>query len=147
MQKMVLVAAPFLPDVANQVATDINPMGARCFLSSESSRGCDAVAALIDLLSNTLIYSESKRGIVINEFIGSTVMLQGVGGTDVEMIQQTDYPWDGRVMIPVNPTVAQGFAVRIRVPNRQPTLLYAVTPEANAFSEIAVNGSQPIFPI
>lgn len=90
----------------------------------------------------TWIYSESERGIVINQFIGSTITLRSVAGTDVEMIQQTDYPWDGKVMITINPTVAQRFTIRIRVPNRQPTLLYAATPEANGISEITVNGSQ-----
>ncbi len=90
----------------------------------------------------TWIYSESERGVVINQFIGSTVILHGVAGTDIEMTQQTDYPWDGKVIITVNPTVAQSFAIRIRVPNRQPTLLYAVTPEANGIGEIRLNHCQ-----
>lgn len=44
--------------------------------------------------------------------------IENVGGIDVQMTQKTNYPWDGKVSITVNPSRRQTFSVRIRVPDR-----------------------------
>ena len=62
------------------------------------------------------------------------------GGTDVEMVQETDYPWNGKVTITVKPKAAKQFAVRLRVPNRATSKLYTTTPEVNGLVSLAVNG-------
>ncbi len=58
------------------------------------------------------------------------------------MVQETDYPWSGKVSITVNPKQSKKFAVHIRVPNRAVSALYRPTPDANGITSIAVNGAQ-----
>jgi hypothetical protein len=60
-------------------------------------------------------------------------------GTDVDLVQATDYPWAGKITITVTPKTIKRFAMRIRVPNRDVSSLYKATPEANGFISIAVN--------
>ena len=40
---------------------------------------------------------ERGRGIYVNLFIGSRINVENVAGTNVEMVQKTDYPWKGRL--------------------------------------------------
>jgi DUF1680 family protein len=57
------------------------------------------------------------------------------------MVQATDYPWQGKVSITVNPAASRSFAVRIRVPDRDVSRLYTSSPVANGLASISVNGS------
>lgn len=82
----------------------------------------------------------------MNLYIGSTVTLENAAGTDVEMVQQTDYPWSGKITITVNPKVRKSFAVRLRVPNRTTSKLYTPSPEVNGITSLAVNG-KPVKPV
>jgi DUF1680 family protein len=87
------------------------------------------------------MYSKGNDGVYVNLFVGSTVTLDNIVGTDVQMVQQTNYPWDGKVAITVSPKAAKRFSVRIRVPQRDVSVLYTSTPSANGITSIAVNGS------
>ncbi len=55
------------------------------------------------LMVPTWTYVKSEDGIYVNLFIGSTIKVENVAGMDVEMVQKTNYPWDGKVLIKVNP--------------------------------------------
>ena len=92
------------------------------------------------LMLPTWMYSKEPDAIYVNLFAGSRITVEGVAGTDVEMVQTTNYPWDGKVQIGINPATAKSFAVRIRVPNRDVSALYTSTPAANGITSIAVNG-------
>ena len=89
----------------------------------------------------TWAYAKSADGVYVNLFVGSTITLENVGGTDVEMVQATDYPWNGKVSITVNPKAQKNFSLRIRVPNRNASNLYQTTPTVDGLTSIAVNGS------
>lgn len=89
----------------------------------------------------TWMYAKGADGLYVNLFIGSTATVEGVGGTDVELVQETEYPWDGKVSITVNPKENATFPIRIRVPNRMVSVLYETTPEVNGITSVAVNGS------
>jgi len=93
------------------------------------------------LMLPTWTYSKGPDSLYVNLFIGSTVPIKDVAGTDVEMVQVTDYPWSGKVSITVNPAVEKKFSVKIRVPNRSVSDLYNRTPQANGITSIAINGS------
>jgi DUF1680 family protein len=93
------------------------------------------------LMMPTWMYSKGADGIYVNLFVGSTVKIENVAGTDVEMVQATDYPWKGKIAITVNPTVQKTFAIKIRVPNRDVSSLYTATPNANGIAVMSVNGS------
>ncbi len=84
---------------------------------------------------------KSADSIYVNLFIGSTVTVEDVAGTDVEMVQDTDYPWSGDVSITVRPAAETTFSVKIRVPNRSVSDLYTSTPQSNGIGSISVNGA------
>jgi hypothetical protein len=92
------------------------------------------------LMLPTWMYATSPDSLFVNLFVGSTVNVENVAGTNVEMVQKTDYPWNGKVAITVNPKEAKTFALHVRVPNRQVSELYKSTPEANGMTGLKVNG-------
>jgi DUF1680 family protein len=92
------------------------------------------------------IYSKSPDGLTINQFVGGTTRLRGIAGTDVTVVQNADYPWDGRVSVSLHPEHPRRFAVRIRAPGRQFSPLYTPLPQVGGIGAISVNGS-PIEPV
>ena len=105
------------------------------------------VACCVGNIPRTLLsmpswmYSKAPDGIYVNLFVGSTLTLDNVAGVNVEMVQKTNYPWDGKVAITVNPATPQRFTVRVRVPNRNVSELYTSTPNADGITSLAVNAS------
>ena len=93
------------------------------------------------LMLPTWTYAKSRDGIYVNMFTGSAITLENVAGTDVEMVQQTEYPWHGKVAVTVNPQVGKRFSVRIRVPGRATSVLYRSTPPVSGIESIKVNGT------
>ncbi len=93
------------------------------------------------LMLPTWMYSKSVSDVYVNMFAGSTITLENVAGTDVEMVQKTEYPWKGAVSITVNPKVSKRFSVRIRVPNRNVSALYRSEPDAGGVLAVRVNGT------
>jgi len=92
------------------------------------------------LMIPTWTYLKSGNGIYVNMFIGSRINVEKVAGTDVEMVQQTDYPWSGKVAITVNPKQTKKFSVYVRIPNRTTSELYTPTPEVSGVKSFTVNG-------
>ncbi len=92
------------------------------------------------LMIPTWTYVKSDDGIYVNLFIGSTISVEKVAGTSVEMVQKTDYPWNGDVSITVNPAERKKFTVWVRVPDRKTSELYTSVPELNTISNLTVNG-------
>jgi hypothetical protein len=93
------------------------------------------------LMLPTWMYASSDDGVYVNLFIASTVTVENVAGTDVQMVQATDYPWSGEVSITVNPAAEKSFSVKVRAPNRSVSDLYAGTPQSDGITSISVNGS------
>jgi hypothetical protein len=119
-----------------------NPLDARTLRTSWHSVPCCVGNIPRTLLSMpTWMYSKAPDGLYVNLFVGSTVKLDNINGVDVEMVQETNYPWDGKVKITLKPTAPKRFSVRVRVPNRDISVLYASTPKANGLKSLAVNGS------
>ena len=94
------------------------------------------------LMIPTWTYAKSDDGVYVNLFIGGSVNVERVAGTDLEMVQQTDYPWSGKVAIMVNPKTAKKFTVFVRVPDRTTSELYTPTPAVNGLKSLAVNGKK-----
>ncbi len=119
-----------------------NPLDSRG--SRYSWHGCPCCVGNIPrvlLMLPTWTYVKGDDGIYVNLFIGSTATVEDVAGTNVEMVQVTDYPWSGKVAITVNPKARKKFSVNIRVPHRDVSELYTAKPEADGITSIAVNGS------
>ena len=119
-----------------------NPLDARSLRTSWHSVPCCVGNIPRTLLSMpTWMYSKGPDGVYVNLFVGSTVKLDNINGIDVTMVQRTNYPWDGKVAIEVNPAASKKFTVRVRVPNRDVSVLYTSAPAANGITSMSVNGS------
>lgn len=92
------------------------------------------------LMIPTWTYVKSRDGIYTNLFIGSTITVDDVAGTNVEMVQKTDYPWSGDISITVNPEVSKQFTVYVRIPGGETSELYTATPEVKGYKSFKVNG-------
>jgi DUF1680 family protein len=92
------------------------------------------------LMIPTWTYAKGKDGLYVNLFIGSAINVENIAGTDVQMIQKTDYPWSGNVSIIVNPRQEKRFSIFVRVPNRKTSELYSATPEVTGLKSISING-------
>jgi len=92
------------------------------------------------LMIPTWTYVKSNEGLYVNMFIGSTIKVEKVAGTDIEMIQKTDYPWSGKVSITVNPRQSKEFTLFVRVPNRTTSTLYTPIPSVSGLKSLSVNG-------
>lgn len=93
------------------------------------------------LMIPTWAYVKSNNGIYVNLFIGSTINVENAAGTDIEMVQKTDYPWSGKVSITVNPKQTKNFTVYIRVPDRATSELYMASPNVKGLNSLMVNGT------
>jgi len=87
------------------------------------------------------MYAKDAAALYVNLFVGSTVTVENVAGTDVQVVQATDYPWSGKVSLTVNPKTPKRFSLRIRMPNRGVSQLYTNTPAADGITSITVNGA------
>jgi DUF1680 family protein len=97
------------------------------------------------LMVPTWTYVKDDDGLYVNMFIGGTIKVDDVAGTDVEMVQETDYPWSGKVTITVNPAEEKRFTIYVRSPNRSVSELYTSTPDADGIESLSVNG-EPVEP-
>jgi DUF1680 family protein len=92
------------------------------------------------LMIPTWTYVTGQNGIYVNMFIGSRIKVEKVAGTDVEMVQKTNYPWSGKIGITVNPAQSKNFSVYVRIPNRTTSKLYTMTPKVSGVKSFMVNG-------
>jgi DUF1680 family protein len=54
----------------------------------------------------TWMYAKNRDSLYINLFVGSTVTIGDMASAGLEIVQRTDYPWNGHVSITVNPSTA-----------------------------------------
>jgi uncharacterized protein len=97
------------------------------------------------LMMPTWAYVKDKNGLYVNLFVGSRIRVGKIAGTNVEMVQKTDYPWKGAIEITVNPEEARTFSVYVRIPNRSTSKLYTEFPALSGVKRFAVNG-KPVTP-
>ncbi len=94
------------------------------------------------LMIPTWSYVKSKDGLFVNMFVGSRIHVGEVAGTNVEVVQKTDYPWHGSVSITLNPEEARRFTVFVRIPDRTTSKLYKESPTVSGVKRFAVNGAE-----
>ena len=88
----------------------------------------------------TWTYATGPNALYVNLFVGSTMNVGKVAGTSVQVVQTTDYPWQGNVAITLKPAEPRKFALKLRVPNRQVSDLYPTSPTVEGLVSLAVNG-------
>lgn len=96
------------------------------------------------LMIPTWSYAKSDDGLYVNMFVGSDINVGKIAGTNVKVIQKTEYPWKGSVAITLHPEQPTTFALRVRVPNRSTSKLYTAAPPVNGLTRLAVNGEKVV---
>jgi uncharacterized protein len=94
------------------------------------------------LMIPTWTYVKSKDGLYVNMFVGSRIHVGQIAGTNVEVVQKTEYPWQGSVSIALSPEETRTFSVYVRVPNRGTSKLYQESPTVNGVKRFAINGEE-----
>jgi DUF1680 family protein len=94
------------------------------------------------LMIPTWSYVKDATGLYVNMFVGSRINVGQVAGTDVEVVQKTDYPWKGSVAITINPKETKTFSVYVRVPDRTTSNLYKDSPVVRGVKRFAINGKE-----
>jgi hypothetical protein len=92
-------------------------------------------------------YAVKDNDVYVNLFLGSEVTLSAAG-TNLKLVQETQYPWEGQVRITVEPEQASEFAVLLRIPGWArnqpvPSDLYSFADAAADDPVLKVNG-QPV---
>ncbi|MBN1795503.1 MAG: glycoside hydrolase family 127 protein [Sedimentisphaerales bacterium] len=92
------------------------------------------------------MYGVKDDTLYVNLFIGSRAGIK-VGDSDVSVVQKTNYPWDGKVDIEINPEQEKQFRLAIRIPGwaqNQPTPsdLYRYVSESKEKVELKVDGER-----
>jgi DUF1680 family protein len=97
------------------------------------------------LMLPTWAYTKDDGGLFVNLFVGSRMQVGAVNGTAVEVVQDTNYPWDGAVKITVNPAQPVAFDLHVRMPDRRTSALYTATPAVKGLRGLKLNGRPVAF--
>ena len=108
---------------------------------------CPANIARLVVSLGDYIYAKNESGIWINLFVGSNAVIN-MGKNDVTVKMETNYPFEGKVKLNIDPVKKGKFSLHIRVPgwfkNKiVPGDLYSASKEAGIDSfdpDIKVNG-------
>lgn len=95
------------------------------------------------------IYAKTDDGIWLNLFIGNTTSFT-LKGKQVPVSIQTEFPWEGKVLVQVDPEEELDFDFHLRVPgwaveNPVPGYLYSFVPGEKSNFSIEVNGKAAKF--
>jgi len=90
------------------------------------------------------VYAQSADSIYVNLFVNNSAKIDLPSRNSVAMRQETEYPWDGRVKISVDPERPENFAVLVRIPGWarnqvMPGDLYQYTDMSSEQPTVAVN--------
>jgi DUF1680 family protein len=61
------------------------------------------------------IYAQNDNDLYVNLYVSSNANIK-LKSTEVQLIQQTEYPWQGKVNITVEPTKTTAFTMHVRIP-------------------------------
>jgi len=102
------------------------------------------IARLVASLGN-YIYAKSDNAIYVNLFVGSNTTIPLKSG-NVGVKMETNYPWEGKVKIYIDPEKQQKFSVKVRVPGWNgakpvPGGLYRFGTNLQWLSSFRINGN------
>ncbi|PSR55752.1 glycoside hydrolase family 127 protein [Adhaeribacter arboris] len=94
----------------------------------------------------SLIYATQADNLFINLFAANKAQVK-VNNTNVAVAQQTEYPWQGKITVAVNPEKAINFNLKIRIPGWArnevaPGNLYAYADKKQGEVTVKVNGQK-----
>lgn len=92
------------------------------------------------------VYAQRDDCVYVNLFVGGSGTIK-TGENSVKLVQQTRYPWDGRVKITVEPRQPEEFTVAVRIPGWAqgapvPSDLYRYIDDINTRAKLKINGKE-----
>jgi DUF1680 family protein len=95
------------------------------------------------------VYAMTVDRLYVNLFMGSRSVID-FNGNRIEILQETEYPWKGRVEMTIDPEKRQRMEIAVRIPGwaqNQPVPgdLYSFTSADDAAFTLTVNGSPASF--
>ena len=103
-----------------------------------------ALIAIKDLMYST---NDRRNTLYLSHFVDSTATIPNLAGASLTVRQETEYPWKGEVKLTLRPSAAAEFTLKIRIPNRIESELYAATPNLAGKFALAINGERQSLPI
>jgi len=93
-----------------------------------------------------LAYAHKNDALYVNLFISGETAIE-TGTNKVKLIQQTQYPWDGKTTVRVEPETSATFAIYVRIPGwarneAVPSGLYAFSEPVRQTATLKVNGKR-----
>jgi DUF1680 family protein len=90
------------------------------------------------------MYSKSKNTVYVNLYASNEALVE-IENNSIDFSQKTDYPWNGKVSITVNPKKNAEFTIKLRVPGwaRNQVLpgdLYSYATKSASKNSVTVNG-------
>lgn len=91
------------------------------------------------------VYGQNKNDLYVNLFVGSVSQIKLPAG-NITITQKTNYPWEGKNELIINPSAAAKFALHIRIPGWAidqpvPGDLYATANKVQKPVAILLNGN------
>jgi len=144
----------------NGVLSGISISGDRFFyenpLASEGARRaswiglacCPANLTRIIPQVGGLAYAQGQRQVYVNLYAAGTASLELKDTGRIRLVQETDYPWDGRVRLTVMPEEASEFTLCLRLPgwargHPVPGDLYRFANQEALLIALKINGTKP----
>jgi DUF1680 family protein len=62
-------------------------------------------------------YSKAPNGLAVNLYGGNKLTTTLLDGSEIELLQETKYPWEGKVQITVDKCKEEAFDLMLRIPN------------------------------
>lgn len=126
-----------------------NPMGTPGGHARQQWFGCACCPGNVTRFMASVpgyVYAIDQKDVYVNLLVGGNSKLK-VGDTEVELVQKTQYPWNGDVEIDVTPNKNDKFTLLVRIPgwakNKPvPSDLYAYVDGSNPQVKVLVNGSE-----
>jgi DUF1680 family protein len=93
------------------------------------------------------IYAQNSNDLYVNLYVSNNAIIK-LKSTEVKLTQQTEYPWQGKVNMTIDPSAASDFTMHIRIPGwatNQPVTgsnLYAFMKDQSSPIPMYVNGKK-----
>lgn len=65
---------------------------------------------------NNYVYSVSDKGLWFNLYGGNTLSTRLDDGSEIKLVQETDYPWNGKILIRFEQASSKAFSCFLRIP-------------------------------
>lgn len=110
---------------------------------------CPANIARLVASLGDYVYGVSDKGLWVNLFVGSTTLVK-FGKTDVPIKLESNYPWEGKVKLTVEPKSKAKFAVHVRIPGwaqgeAAPGGLYTFENDSKTTFMLSINGKPAVY--